>query len=89
MLNVAIIHCMSDAKSIQLNVRVEGLVEEAIDAKRIELSRELRYIPSRSEIIRLALETYLGIQGGLEASQPSNSKEGVKEAAVKRGRGKT
>jgi Arc/MetJ-type ribon-helix-helix transcriptional regulator len=46
----------------QLNVRVGPEVEAAIDAKRVALSPELKRIPSRSEIVRFALEAYLGMQ---------------------------
>jgi Arc/MetJ-type ribon-helix-helix transcriptional regulator len=45
----------------QLNVRVSDLLEQAIDKKRIELSRKLGTIPSRSDVVRFALETYLGV----------------------------
>ena len=45
----------------QLNVRVSDLLEQAIDKKRIELSRTLGTIPSRSDVVRLALESYLGV----------------------------
>jgi Arc/MetJ-type ribon-helix-helix transcriptional regulator len=43
----------------QLNVRVSEELERAIDEKRIELRGSLGTIPSRSEVLRLALETYL------------------------------
>ena len=45
----------------QLNVRVSDLLEQAIDKKRIDLSKKLGGIPSRSDVVRLALEAYLGI----------------------------
>jgi Arc/MetJ-type ribon-helix-helix transcriptional regulator len=45
----------------QLNVRVSEELERAIDAKRIELHPKLGEIPSRSDVLRLALEAYLGI----------------------------
>lgn len=45
----------------QLNVRVSEELERAIDAKRIELHPALGEIPSRSDVLRLALEAYLGI----------------------------
>lgn len=45
----------------QLNVRVSDRLEQAIDKKRIELSQALGSIPSRSDVVRLALEAYLGI----------------------------
>jgi len=45
----------------QLNVRVSDQLERAIDGKRIELSKSLGTIPSRSDVVRLALESYLGV----------------------------
>ena len=44
---------------IQVNVRVDGDLIKSLDAKRIELLQELGSIPSRSEVIRMALENYL------------------------------
>lgn len=46
----------------QLNVRVSEELESAIDEKRIELRATLGSIPSRSDVLRLALEAYLGIK---------------------------
>lgn len=45
----------------QLNVRVSEELEKAIDEKRIELRAKMGSIPSRSDVLRLALEAYLGI----------------------------
>lgn len=45
----------------QLNVRVSEELERAIDEKRIELRASLGTIPSRSDVLRLALEAYLGV----------------------------
>ena len=45
----------------QLNVRVSDTLEQAIDKKRIELSAKLGSIPSRSDVVRFALENYLGV----------------------------
>lgn len=45
----------------QLNVRVSDTLEQAIDKKRIELSGKLGSIPSRSDVVRYALESYLGV----------------------------
>lgn len=45
----------------QLNVRVSDKLEQAIDKKRIELSAKLGSIPSRSDVVRFALESYLGV----------------------------
>jgi len=35
-------------------------LRELIDGKRIELSAQMKTIPSRSDILRLALEMYFG-----------------------------
>jgi Arc/MetJ-type ribon-helix-helix transcriptional regulator len=51
----------------QLNVRVSETLERAIDEKRIELRAIFGTIPSRSDVLRLALEAYLGIK--LDASE--------------------
>ena len=50
----------------QLNVRVSETLERAIDEKRIELRATLGTIPTRSDVLRLALEAYLGIEMGPE-----------------------
>lgn len=50
----------------QLNVRVSDVLEKAIDEKRIELRATLGTIPTRSDVLRLALEAYLGIEMGPE-----------------------
>jgi len=67
----------------QLNVRVEPDVEAAIDARRVELSSALGRIPSRSDVVRLALEAYLGIKIG------SGDDEAPPDAATKARRMKT
>lgn len=46
----------------QLNVRVSEELERAIDEKRIELRESLGSIPSRSDVVRLALESCLKIK---------------------------
>lgn len=45
----------------QLNLRVSEQLERAIDEKRIELRSSLGTIPTRSDVLRLALTAYLGI----------------------------
>jgi Arc/MetJ-type ribon-helix-helix transcriptional regulator len=45
----------------QLNVRVSESLEKAIDEKRISLRAKLGTIPSRSDVLRFALEAYLGV----------------------------
>lgn len=44
----------------QLNLRISDQLGKLIDAKRIELSAQMGTIPSRSDILRFALELYLG-----------------------------
>lgn len=44
---------------IQVNVRVDGVLIKLLDEKRTELLDELGSIPSRSEVVRKALEEYL------------------------------
>jgi hypothetical protein len=44
----------------QLNLRMSETLRKLIDSKRIELSANLNGIPSRSDILRFALEAYLG-----------------------------
>lgn len=44
----------------QLNLRISDQLGKLIDAKRIELSAQMGTIPSRSDILRFALEMYLG-----------------------------
>lgn len=43
----------------QLNLRISDGLGKLIDAKRIALSGDLGHIPSRSDILRFALEKYL------------------------------
>jgi hypothetical protein len=46
----------------QLNVRVSEELERAIDEKRVELREKVGAIPTRSDILRMALEAFLGIE---------------------------
>ena len=59
----------------QLNVRVSDLLEQAIDKKRIELNKKLGSIPSRSDVVRFALEEYLGVD--LSTSEVDRRKTGA------------
>ena len=45
----------------QLNIRVSDELAEFIDKKRIELSTTMKVIPTRSDVVRYALESYLGV----------------------------
>ena len=44
----------------QINLRMSETLRKLIDAKRIELSEPMGMIPSRSDILRFALEMYFG-----------------------------
>jgi hypothetical protein len=48
-------------ESKQLAVRVDESFLAAIDQKRIELSKGMGSIPSRSDIVRIALEQFLQV----------------------------
>jgi len=73
----------------QLNVRVSEELEKAIDEKRIALRATLGSIPSRSDVLRLALESYLGIKLA-EAEADRRSTTGPeKRAAVRSGVGRS
>jgi hypothetical protein len=45
----------------QLNLRISLQLERAIDEKRIELRDALGTIPTRSDVLRLALAAYLAM----------------------------
>ena len=44
---------------IQVNVRVDGDLIRLLDEKRTELLLKLGSIPSRSDVVRMALENFL------------------------------
>ncbi len=61
----------------QLNVRVTPHVEAVIDAKRIDLAKTQGSIPTRSDVVRFALEAYLGVSFNADAepAQPTKSRK--------------
>ena len=63
---------MPAVKQNQLNIRVDRKLEVALDEKRIDFSKQLGYIPSRSEIVRMAIEQFLNINR--TADQPAAKK---------------
>jgi Arc/MetJ-type ribon-helix-helix transcriptional regulator len=71
----------------QINLRVSEELGRAIDAKRIELSHKLGRIPSRSDVVRLALEKYLQID--LSASEVDRRRATAKPPGRVRGGGRT
>ena len=46
----------------QLNVRASDELAQLIDKKRVQLSTQLGLIPLRSDVVRFALESYLGVK---------------------------
>lgn len=49
----------NNVERIQVNVRVDGDLIRLLDEKRTALLPKLGSIPSRSEVVRMALEQYL------------------------------
>lgn len=45
----------------QLNIRVSDELEMLIDQKRIDLAATMKIIPTRSDVVRYALENYLDV----------------------------
>jgi len=43
----------------QINVRIDPELATKLDQKRMELQKDMGKIPSRSEVIRMALERFL------------------------------
>jgi metal-responsive CopG/Arc/MetJ family transcriptional regulator len=52
----------------QINVRLDPELAARVDKKRIALSDTLGHIPTRSEVMRLALEDYLSVNVKPEGS---------------------
>ena len=48
-----------EQKHAQINVRVSLALADRIDAKRVAFKQQLGSIPSRSEIVRLAIEEFV------------------------------
>jgi hypothetical protein len=74
LLRYGTIRAMNSNRLSQVNVRVDRDMEKALDAKRIDLSKTLGYIPSRSEVIRLAIDAFLGITSASEKPTLKTSK---------------
>ncbi|HKT31011.1 MAG TPA: ribbon-helix-helix protein, CopG family [Gammaproteobacteria bacterium] len=45
---------------MQVNVRLDAELAARIDEKRTELQKQVGRIPTRSEVVRIALDKYLG-----------------------------
>ena len=60
----------------QLNLRVSKELAKLIDAKRIQLSKTMDSIPSRSDVLRIALEKYL--ETDLSVSEIDRRRSGAK-----------
>lgn len=51
----------SETERVQVNVRLDQEFVQLLDGKRIALQKELGVIPTRSDVVRLALEKYLKV----------------------------
>jgi len=69
----------------QLNIRVSDELESLIDKKRIELASTMRIIPTRSDVVRFALERYLDITMA-ETDQDGRTTDKLKKGAAGRDR---
>lgn len=50
---------------LQVNIRLTTEIINRLDQKRIELQPRLGRIPSRSEVMRFAIDAYLGISAAV------------------------
>lgn len=60
-LEVWLLESTSAMERSQLNLRISDQLGKLIDAKRIELSKTLGTIPTRSDVLRYALAQYLEV----------------------------
>jgi len=67
----------------QLNIRVSNELESLIDKKRVDLASTMKVIPTRSDVVRYALESYLGITMS-ETDQDRRTSDKLKKGAVAR-----
>jgi hypothetical protein len=59
---------------MQINMRIDKELAEAIDKKRIELTSQLQRIPTRTDVIKMALDVFLNDAD----KQPGKSKKTAK-----------
>lgn len=67
----------------QLNIRVSDELESLIDKKRIGLASTMKIIPTRSDVVRYALEAYLGITMS-ETDQDGRTTDKLKKGTTAR-----
>jgi len=69
----------------QLNIRVSDELERLIDKKRIELASKMDVIPTRSDVVRYALEMYLSapLKDADTGRLTTSTKEGKTKKSVK------
>lgn len=67
----------------QLNIRVSDELESLIDKKRIDLASKLKVIPTRSDVVRYALESYLGVSLD-ETDQDRRTSNKLKKSSLER-----
>lgn len=68
----------------QLNIRVSDELEALIDKKRIELASTMKIIPTRSDVVRYALENYLAISLN-ETESDRRTTDKIKNSAPAKG----
>ena len=72
-------------KKNQLNIRVSDELESLIDKRRIELAPTMKVIPTRSDVVRFALESYLGVRLA-ETEEDGRTSDKLKKGDANSGR---
>ena len=67
----------------QLNIRVSDELEALIDQKRIDLASSMKVIPTRSDVVRYALESYLCVSLS-ETDQDGRTSDKLKKGTTAR-----
>lgn len=62
---------------LQINVRLPPELMELLDKKRVELMETTGKIPSRSDVVRLALEAFLALSKPRSEGQKSREHRGL------------
>ncbi len=62
---------------LQINVRLPPELMELLDKKRVELMEATGKIPSRSDVVRLALEAFLALSKPRSEGQKSRERRGL------------
>jgi Arc/MetJ-type ribon-helix-helix transcriptional regulator len=65
----------------QANVRMSPEMVEQIDQRRIELAKDAGQIPTRSEVVRIAVEEYLARHGKRGKAAAAGKKPAAEESS--------